>query len=80
MAQATRYRVRVTFETGPTDSQIDALMEVFTLATSISGDRMTAEVWSSNSVDTLRRLAVGLAEAGGTDRLPAVKQVRLTAL
>jgi hypothetical protein len=76
-----RYRVRVTFQDLLEDFQIDALMETFSLATSVSGERLTVEVWSGNSVDVLRRLAVGLAEAAAFGYgLPAVKQIRITAL
>lgn len=75
-----RFRVRITFAEYLGDSQVDALVETFSLAPSVSGERLTVEMWSENSIDVLRRLAVGLAETGMYDTLPPVKQVRIVAL
>lgn len=75
-----RFRARVTFEEALMEPQIDALVETFSLAPSVSGERLTVEMWSDNSVGVLRRLAAGLHEMALYAGLPAVKQVRITAL
>lgn len=77
-----RFRARVTFAEYLGDSQVDALVETFSLAPSVSGERLTVEMWAESSVGVLRRLAVGLdyVQATSPGDLPAIKQVRIAAL